>query len=51
MIDSGRYLGLATASFLQAVEHRYGTTAAVRFFPIAVVEAKADHKTPKGGTW
>jgi uncharacterized protein len=30
-IDGGGYLGLATASFLQAVEHRQGMTAAARF--------------------
>lgn len=30
-IDGGGYLGLATAAFLQAVEHRHRTTAAARF--------------------
>ena len=30
-VDGGGYLGLATASFLQAVEQRQCTTAAARF--------------------
>lgn len=30
-VDGGGYLGLATASFLKAVEQRFGTTAAARF--------------------
>lgn len=30
-VDGGGYLGLATASFLQAVEQRFATTAATRF--------------------
>lgn len=30
-VDGGGYLGLATASFLQAVEQRYGTSAATSF--------------------